>query len=117
MASKWYRVQGRFMRLRFHSKFGPVDILSRATEVSDPDLQKKIEGSPNFGPSIVLCDPPGAVVEEEEEFVPTDDGRLSYGLDELKAMHVTKLRSVAKRANLWVKGMTKAEMIEALIGG
>lgn len=120
MASKWYKAQKRYRQIKFHGSFGPVMILSRPTEVSDENLQKKIEGCRDFGSSVVLCDPPGvkaAVEEEEEEIEPLDDGKLSYGLYELKDMHVAKLRAVAKRASVWHKGMTREEMIEALIGG
>jgi len=118
MASKWYKAQKRYRQIKFHGSFGPVMIMSRPTEVSDENLQKKIEGCRDFGSSVVLCDPPGTKrVVEEEEIEPLDDGKLSYGLHELKGMHVAKLRAVAKRASVWNKGMTREEMIDALIGG
>jgi hypothetical protein len=121
MSVKFYKVQGRYSRLKFFHKGQEVIIQFRATPVEDEELQEKIERSRDFGRNIILCDPPGESPPEEVEEVDKsrdpDDGRLSFGLNELKSMHVAKLRGIAQRASVWQKGMTRADMIEALIGG
>lgn len=103
---------------------GSVTIKRVPTPVEDEEAQSEIEQSHSFKKGFVhICKAPkekpaGPEPEqEEEEFEDTEDGRLSYGLDELKEMPVAQLRTVAKRASLWKKGMTKEDMIAALTGG
>jgi hypothetical protein len=122
MATKRYITTGRYRKMRIFIGLGDEVVIKRSPTAVDDELkQQAIESSHSFKHGFIKAvkeAPPKEEEEvEEEEFEDTDDTRLSYGLDELKAMRVSKLRMIAKRASLWKAGMTKEEMISALIEG
>lgn len=123
MATKKYITTGRYRKMRIFIGLGDEVIITRSPTAVDDELkQQAIESSHSFKHGFIKPvkeAPQKSEPEEEEieEIEDTDDTRLSYGLDELKAMRVSKLRMVAKRASLWKPGMTKEEMISALIEG
>lgn len=126
MATKRYITTGRYRKMRIFIGLGDEVVIKRSPTAVDDELkQQAIESSHSFKHGFIKlvkeAPPKEDEVEEdeveEEEFEDTDDTRLSYGLDELKAMRVSKLRMIAKRASLWKVGMTKEEMISALIEG
>lgn len=118
--SKTYQTTGRYPVIKIMKPLsGFIKIGRYGTVVESEADQRKVEVSSSFKRGFIAEVAGIDEVPEDEAVSPPSENptQASFGLGELKGMHHTQVRAVAKKAGVWEKGMSKERMIQALIGG